>query len=112
MPGHICQAKTQLLLLELEEEEGIEQEVVMVREDFGGVEHCEISLQALNGTRGYHTLRITGYCHKKALNILIDIESTQNFVDCEVVAKMGWKVDTLDPLLSVNVADGNAMLVY
>lgn len=80
----------------------------MVREDFGGVEHCEIPLQTLNGTKGYHTR----YCHKRALNILIDTGSTHNFIDCDVVAKMDWKVDTSNPPLSVKLVDGNAMLVY
>lgn len=48
--------------------------MLMVLEDFFRVENCEISLPALNGMRGYHTLIVTGYCQKRGLDILIDLD--------------------------------------
>ncbi|KAH0685685.1 hypothetical protein KY284_016238 [Solanum tuberosum] len=56
------------------------------------VESCEISIHAMTGIKGYRTLRLTGHCHKKALNILIDTGSTHNFMGSGLVARMGWKV--------------------
>ncbi|KAH0761131.1 hypothetical protein KY290_017204 [Solanum tuberosum] len=55
------------------------------------VESCEISIHAMTGIKGYRTLRLTGHCHKKALNILIDTGSTHNFMGSGLVARMGWK---------------------
>nr|XP_009593959.1 uncharacterized protein LOC104090542 [Nicotiana tomentosiformis] len=68
-------------------------------------EMCEISIHALHGTTGYKTLRLPGHC---PLNILIDTGSTHNYIDKDLVTKMGRKVDSCE-LLDANLADGNTV---
>lgn len=45
------------------------------------MENCEISLQALNETRGCRTLRIQVFTDKTPITILIDCGSTHNFIN-------------------------------
>lgn len=82
-PGHKCKAKRHLYSLELEviddqqdcgdteEEDG---EVVIGVELEGlaeePLENCVISLQALNGTLGYKTLRLREFTEQKPLRFL------------------------------------------
>ena len=40
-----------------------------------------ISLHAINGVQGFQTMRVTGHFEKKAIQILVDSDSTHNFVD-------------------------------
>ena len=89
IPRHKCNAAKQLYLLEVCDEEEQEkehdsdaQEVLEVEAEGG--ENCEISIHALNGIPGFHTLRVVGYSEKGPLNILIDPGSTHNFIDEEV----------------------------
>ncbi|KAH0773154.1 hypothetical protein KY290_010291 [Solanum tuberosum] len=90
--GHVYKTNAQLFLMELEEE-GValeeEGELLQLPEV---VETCEISIHAMIGIKGYRTFRLTGHCHKKALNILIDTGSTHNFMDSGLVARIGWKM--------------------
>ncbi|WMV40980.1 hypothetical protein MTR67_034365 [Solanum verrucosum] len=55
------------------------------------IENCEISLQDLNGIKGYRTLRISGYTTKKPINILIDCGSTHNFINEQATKRIGCK---------------------
>lgn len=104
--GHVCKTNAQLFLLALEEE-GValeeEGELLQLPEV---VETCEISIHAITGIKGYRTLRLTGHCHKKALNILIDTGSTHNFMDSGLVARIGWKVSPCN-CGDARLADGN-----
>nr|XP_016487570.1 PREDICTED: uncharacterized protein LOC107807660 [Nicotiana tabacum] len=90
--GHMCKARAQLYLLELEEVETVVEikEELFNREEIA--ETCEISIYALHGTIGYKTLRLSSYCQQRPLNIFIDTGSTHNFIDKDLVTKMGWKV--------------------
>ncbi|KAK6773405.1 hypothetical protein RDI58_028643 [Solanum bulbocastanum] len=72
------------------------------------IETCKISIHAMNGIKGYRTLRLTGHCHKKALNILIDTGSTHNFMDSGLVARIGWKVSPCN-WGDAGLADGNSV---
>lgn len=69
---------------------------------------CEISIHALHGNTGYKTLRLPGYNQQRPLNILIDTGSTHNFIDKDLVTKMGWKVDSCE-LLDTDLVDGNTV---
>ncbi|XP_070057597.1 uncharacterized protein [Nicotiana tomentosiformis] len=53
------------------------------------MEQMEISIHALNGSLGYRTLKVTGYHSKKLLHILVDTCSSHNFIDPELVQKVG-----------------------
>lgn len=51
-----------------------------------GIEHYQTSLQDING---YQTLRVTGYCRQRGLNILIDSRLTHNFVENSLAGQDG-----------------------
>ncbi|KAH0696227.1 hypothetical protein KY285_013059 [Solanum tuberosum] len=96
VPGHKCNATKQLYLLEVCDEEEPEeepepdvQEVLEV--EAKGVEKCEISIHALNGIPGFHTLGWWG--------------STHNFIDEEIARQLELEVLIVRPQ-SINVADG------
>ena len=52
-----------------------EPEIIIV--DGGG----KFSLNALSGTADFQTLKLRGFAKKKAITILVDSESTYNFLD-------------------------------
>ncbi|XP_059315524.1 uncharacterized protein LOC132066177 [Lycium ferocissimum] len=117
VPGHKCKAaKRHLYCIELEEPEGLcpEEVEAPVEEDSTEplvrdlIENCEISLQALNGTKGYRTLRINGFTDKKPINILIDCGSTHNFINEQAALRIGCKVTQINPQ-DVSVADGRTI---
>ena len=64
-----------------------------------------ISLQAFTGVIGYQTIRVTGYHEKQTLKVLIDTGSTHNFIDKQVVAKLGCQASSIQEQ-SIIVADG------
>lgn len=68
-------------------------------------EFMAISLQAFIGAAGYQTIRVTGYHEKRPLQVLIDTESTHNFIDEEVASRLGCKAYSIQKQ-SVSVADG------
>lgn len=47
-----------------------------------------ISLNALTGNSGFHTMRVVGYVGKKPIHILIDSGSTHNFIDEPLATKL------------------------
>jgi len=67
-----------------------------------------ISLQALNGIQGYHTMRVTGYVGKKAIHILIDSGSTHNFLNQGLAQRLGCKAEAIHSQ-AIAVADGSEL---
>ena len=47
-----------------------------------------ISLNALKGTVGFHTMKVTGKVGKQILHILVDSRSTHNFLNSYLVCKL------------------------
>ncbi|XP_070031892.1 uncharacterized protein [Nicotiana tomentosiformis] len=118
-PGHKCKKKfKQLYLLELEEqvkeiteeEEGSCESKRAELELNQPMEQMEISIHALNGSLGYRTLKVTGYHSKKPLHILVDTGSSHNFIDPELVQKLGCPIKKTMPQL-VAAANGNMIKV-
>ncbi|XP_019266920.1 PREDICTED: uncharacterized protein LOC109244312 [Nicotiana attenuata] len=117
-PGHKCSSSKQLYLLEVEEEGQEEEEsgdLVLVEEPAEVTEEageevkgevCEISVHALHGVPTFHNLRVTGYCQKRPLSILVDPGSTHNFIDDDVARSLGIATLKINPQ-TINVADGN-----
>ncbi|XP_019253895.1 PREDICTED: uncharacterized protein LOC109232588 [Nicotiana attenuata] len=112
-PGHKCKAKRQLYSLELEEEqtplleapETEEEEFIEAKEEEQEhAENCEISLEAMKGSKGYKTLRIQGFTEQRPINVLIDNGSTHNFIDEQTAKRLGCKVYQMNPQ-DVLVAD-------
>ncbi|XP_059278046.1 uncharacterized protein LOC132032441 [Lycium ferocissimum] len=73
VPGHNCKAKRHLFSIELEEGgvvalDDVKLDEILLDEEetvIDPVENCAISLQALNGTNGYRTLRVRGFTEKE-----------------------------------------------
>ncbi|PHT67372.1 hypothetical protein T459_26859 [Capsicum annuum] len=108
IPGHKCRTSKQLYLLEIDETKEMEtlveehnrevqEEHVDPLELVQPVEHMEISMHALNGSLGFRTLKVIGYHSKMGLHILIDTGSSHNFIDPELVRKLGCEVRCINP---------------
>ncbi|XP_019257786.1 PREDICTED: uncharacterized protein LOC109236005 [Nicotiana attenuata] len=69
------------------------------------IRNCAISLQALNRSMGYRTLRLRGYTDKRPLEVFTECGSTHNFIDEETARKLGCVIQNIKPQL-VQVADG------
>lgn len=70
----------------------------------------EISIHALNGSLGYRTLRVTGYHAKRPLHILVDVRSSHNFINPDVVKLLGCTTRETPPQI-VAAAIGNGIKV-
>ncbi|XP_074300143.1 uncharacterized protein LOC141631357 [Silene latifolia] len=113
--NHQCKLKgTQMFAIEIigeEEDEhgdcdvGDEEEETDVGYEMVESVPC-ISMNAMSGSSGFQTMRVTGYVGKKAIHILIDSGSTHNFLDQHMAVKLGCKLDCIEPQ-SVTVADGS-----
>ncbi|GJZ29099.1 retrotransposon-related protein [Tanacetum coccineum] len=110
-PGHKCSEQvyslevlgdtsTELLEAELEEE------VLHIEEIIEYSPH--ISLNAINGTNTYQTMRVYGHVRKHKLHILIDCGSTHNFLDLNIAKKLGCQLKSTCPL-QVEVAGGHQL---
>ncbi|PHT70935.1 hypothetical protein T459_26039 [Capsicum annuum] len=115
--GHNCKTSKQLNLLELEEvdetdnvlnktELEVHEEEESKLELSEPAEHMEISIHALNGSLGFRTLKVTGYHAKKGLYILIDTGSSHNFIDPDLVQRLGCAVRSTSPQM-VAAANGS-----
>ncbi|PHT92339.1 hypothetical protein T459_00221 [Capsicum annuum] len=120
MPGHKCNNSKQLYLLEVDESEDLDESQIEqdgeVQEKQGDqlelghpAEHMEISMHALNGSLGFRTLKVTGYHSKMELHILIDTGSSHNFIDPDLVSKLGCEVKPIK--LEVVAAPNGSMQV-
>nr|GEY22863.1 retrotransposable element Tf2 [Tanacetum cinerariifolium] len=67
-----------------------------------------ISLNALTGENSYRTIRVRAYVRKNMVNTLVDCESTHNFLDLNIVKKLGCKLWKICPL-EVSVANRHVM---
>lgn len=108
MPGHNCKSSKQLYLLEVDEEDKLQDPVEEQGDILGElqsnqlepaqtVEHMEISMNALNGSLGYRTLKVTGYHSKMNLHILVDTGSSHNFIEPDLFKKLGCEVNSIKP---------------
>ncbi|KAJ8535530.1 hypothetical protein K7X08_023250 [Anisodus acutangulus] len=84
-PGHNCKSKRYLFSIEMEEgeetitEEEMQEEVINEGDDpvQEVVENCAMSLQAINGTNGYRTLRVGGFTKRSlSTSLLIVVQHT------------------------------------
>ncbi|KAF3665038.1 hypothetical protein FXO37_11210 [Capsicum annuum] len=90
--GHKCNTNRHIYMVDILEDEMLIEEDKKVNDQDDKVELDEImtiSLQAFTGVTGYQTIRVTGYHVKRPLQVLIDTGSTHNFIDQDVVQKLG-----------------------
>ncbi|GJZ64976.1 reverse transcriptase [Tanacetum coccineum] len=69
----------------------------------------QISLNALNGSNTFRTIRMTGKVGKHNLHILVDCGSTHNFLDDNVAKKIGCQSKSTCPL-AVTVGGGKELI--
>ena len=103
VPGHRCKNKRLYSLSILEEEEETNGEEIQEEEI---IPH--ISLNALEGTVGFHTMKVTGRTGKQTLHILVDSGSTHNFLNSFVALKLQSELTTITPI-TVQAANGGKM---
>ncbi|GJY23222.1 gypsy/ty3 retroelement polyprotein [Tanacetum coccineum] len=68
-----------------------------------------ISLNVINGTNNYQTMRICGHVGKHKLHILVDYGSTHNFLDLNTAKKLGCQLISTCPM-QVEIAGGIKLL--
>ncbi|KAH0653111.1 hypothetical protein KY290_031399 [Solanum tuberosum] len=78
------------------EEEGVDETELLLDEE-EVMENCQISLQALIGTRGYKILRIQGNTETKPITVLIDCGSTQNSIIEKAARRIGCQFHDISP---------------
>lgn len=108
-PGHNCKGKRpQFYHLEVEgvEEQDQEAGVDSQLEEEGQCAH--ISIQAMDGSSQFQTMRVVGHHHKKQLHMLLDSGSTHNFIDATRARRLDCRVESITPLW-VKVADGGRL---
>ncbi|GKD50173.1 reverse transcriptase, partial [Tanacetum coccineum] len=87
-------------------DEQLEEEVLEIEDIIEYTPH--ISLNAINGTNTYQTMRICGHVGKHKLHILIDCESTHNFLDLHTAKKLGCQLTSTCPF-QVEIARGHQL---
>jgi predicted aspartyl protease len=65
----------------------------------------QISLNALEGTIGFHTMKVIG---KQVLHILVDSGSTYNFLNSSLAHKLQNNLTTITPI-TIQAANGGKM---
>ena len=73
--------------------------------------HPQISIQAMHGSVGFQTMRVTGHVGKRQIHILIDSGSTHNFLDENFAKKCGCKLEAMK-VQSVTIAGGDKLLCH
>lgn len=106
-PGHKCKIK-QLYVLEILPDQEPELDAIDVNDTIDISLTPEISLHALTGIATPNTKRVTGLINGKRLHILINSESTHNFITPKCAKKLGCHNITA-PTFHVQVANGAAL---
>lgn len=114
VPGHKC-VKQQLFYVvgdENTDNEGgntpDEEHVLSSSEDDGckdGEDDCGVSIHALSGTHGLHTLKFQGTMKGRKVEILLDTGSTHNFVSQNLAKNMNLNTEICSDM-KVTLADG------
>ncbi|XP_035549739.1 uncharacterized protein LOC118349426 [Juglans regia] len=116
-PGHKC-ARPKLYVMEgmdflegvdglaeLEPNQSIEEEQDQLP---GPAQIASISIQAMMGTPSPKTMKVIGQLKKKEVLILIDSDSTHNFVDTMVAVNSGLCLHKANPM-QVKIANGDVV---
>nr|GEV09195.1 reverse transcriptase [Tanacetum cinerariifolium] len=113
-PGNKCTGHLYSLEVSVDEEDQ-EEEVcidIEVKDDTQVATYTKsfprISLHALSGVSTFQTMRVRGYVGKQPLHILIDCESTHNFLDTSAAKRLSCQLSATTPL-RVDVANGSKM---
>ena len=110
--GHKCKGRSLLIHYKQQDEvddkdeEGEEETLLKLQEK--KEREPEISFNAMEGTTSPTALRLLGVMTTKPVSILIDVGSTQNFVDLRIMQRTGSPILS-EPAFKVIVAGGGKM---
>ncbi|KAL8135097.1 hypothetical protein AgCh_009933 [Apium graveolens] len=108
-PGHECKKKLYVILEEENGENCIDEELDALLEeepDEKKIEDATISIHAIMGSRGDHTLKIAGLMMKRRISILIDSGATHSFISQGLVKQLKLPTRSCDKF-NVTVANGD-----
>jgi len=110
VPGHRCRNKRLYSLNVTEEEDEVITEEKLTDNDALTRELSpHISLDALEGTVGLNTMKVSSRLDRTTVSILIDSGSTHNFLNAEMALKLQLKLITIKPMM-VQAANGDRMI--
>ncbi|KAG8391290.1 hypothetical protein BUALT_Bualt01G0172600 [Buddleja alternifolia] len=115
--GHVCNKRKQLYIMELPENFSEEGELEEKEENQELMEESEphedemapnfhVSMNSMTGIHDFRTMRVNGTSQGKSVHILIDIESTHNFLDLQAAKRLGCKLESTTPF-PVAMVDGS-----
>lgn len=96
------------MVFEVDDDESIEDIHVPESESLHDFENPHLSLQALIGIANYHTMHVTRLHYNKLLHIILESDSTHNFLNLEVAKSFGCKFKVISPL-TVTGGGGNQL---
>ncbi|GJX35380.1 putative mitochondrial protein [Tanacetum coccineum] len=112
-PGHKCAGQLFSLVLVPDEEDYFKDCIDELEENKNsmGIQDLQpqISLNALTETNNFQTTRVIGTVGKHLVHILVDCRSTHNFLDKNIVKKLGCSIRPIGPL-AVTMADDNNLV--
>ncbi|XP_077225019.1 uncharacterized protein LOC143858248 [Tasmannia lanceolata] len=104
VPGHRCKTMQVFILAREDDETTPDDEGTTENED----NIPKVSLYALASVTSAQTMRLQAFIKKQVVSVLIDTDSTHNFVAAELVQRLGYSMK-LGPSFEVLVANGNKL---
>lgn len=71
-------------------------------------DNCEVSIHAITGTQGVHTMKLQGHVKNAHISMLLDSGSTHNFISQALVRKLQLTTEPCSPI-KVTVANGDSL---
>lgn len=102
IPGHKCKTRQSFLIDAGDSEE----EDATDKEDGQNESHTEISVHAIAGTRGPRTLKFTANIKNRQVVVLVDNESSHNFINQTLARKLHLVATPVD-VFQVRIANGD-----
>nr|GEU83783.1 hypothetical protein [Tanacetum cinerariifolium] len=114
-PGHKCSGQLHSIEVICEDDfdnyiDGDDETYQDCVGDMVGVTNSpQITLNSLSGLKSYQTMRVRGRVGKQVVHILIDCDSTHNFLDIHTAKKLGCTLAKTTPM-QVSMANGQRMM--
>ncbi|XP_041024018.1 uncharacterized protein LOC121264784 [Juglans microcarpa x Juglans regia] len=107
---HACKSGKAYLMIEEEgnEESSSSESEQEEAEPSEGDEDVELSLNAMSGVQRPTSMRVMAWIGKFEVTLLVDSGSTHNFINSNIVTKVGLKPSTMEPF-DVKVANGDKL---
>ena len=102
LPGYKYSVK-KIMMIEINYPEDEEEEIIFEPKEGKKEGDAEISIHTMEGNASSQTIRLMGYIHNKPVSILLDTQSTHNFMNPRVIQRAGLKL-TPEPSFRVVIA--------